>query len=63
MEAIKQDQLDLLGEISSESQERIEIGLASFTSEAALNKCLLKFRKPTNLKILARESLYRHWRP
>ena len=62
MEAIEQDQLDLLDEICSESQGKIEVGLASFTSEAAMNKCLLRFTVPKTLKILTRDTLYRHLR-
>jgi len=58
---IKQDQIDLLSCIWHESDQKLEVGLASFASVSSIQKCLLNFNVPDFVKIVPRNEMLRYW--
>ncbi len=56
----KQAQIDLLYCISCESEQKIEVGIASFSSDEAMKKKLLSFEMPPIIKVVTRRDIFRY---
>jgi len=59
--AIEQDQIDLLCCVRYKSDQRIEVGLASFASASSIQKRLLNLDVPSFVKIIDRNEMFRYW--
>jgi|GEM_PF-5496637 len=61
--AIEQDQVDLLACIWYESDQKVEVGLASFASAQSMKERLRNFNVPSFVRIVTRNEMFRYWPP